>query len=88
MPLNTNVLYNQGRQAETGLRETVSDDMKGLLDTHFVVIYGTDGNDTYLIADPWEKPRRHRIERERLLAAIGAGQIQCENAIFQAKKLA
>jgi hypothetical protein len=83
--LNTNVLYNRGRQSETGLRKSISDDLKGGLDTHFVVIYGTDGNSSYSIADPWEPPGRHHVDKERLLAAIGAGQIQCENAIFQAR---
>jgi hypothetical protein len=84
--LNMNVLYNHGRQAVTGLRQSKDDDLHGSVDTHFVVIYGTDGNGTYLIADPWEAPGRHSVDRERLLAAIGAGQIQCENAVFQARR--
>jgi hypothetical protein len=82
--LNTNVLYNRGRQREAGLREITGDDLHGGVDTHFVVIYGTDDNGAYFVADPWEAPGRHVIEKERLFAAIGAGQIQCENAIFQA----
>jgi hypothetical protein len=86
--LNTNVLYNRGRQSETGLRKSITDDIEGGVNTHFVVIYGTDGKGSYSIADPWEPPGRHCIDKERLLAAIGAGQIQCENAIFQARRIA
>jgi hypothetical protein len=83
--ISRNVMYNCGRYRATGLRETRDDDLRGTLNTHFVVIYGTNGSGTYFVADPWEAPGRHQVEKERLLAAIGAGQIQCENAIFQAR---
>lgn len=54
--------------------------------THFVVIYGNDKKGNFLIADPWEKPGRHVVEPERLISAVMAAQMTCENAVFWIRK--
>ncbi len=50
--------------------------------THFVVVYGNDAKGNFLVADSWEKPGRHVVEPERLIAAVMAGQMTCENGVF------
>jgi hypothetical protein len=54
--------------------------------THFVVVYGNDAKGNFLVADPWEKPGRHVVEPERLVAAVMAAQVTCENAVFWIRK--
>lgn len=54
--------------------------------THFVVVYGNDAKGNFLVADPWENPGRHVVEPERLVAAVMAGQMTCENAVFWIQK--
>lgn len=84
--VSPNVLGNYGRSIDAGLRESTRDDLDGGLDTHFVVLYGVRPDGSYLIADPWTEPGRREVHPELLLCAMTAGQIQCENTIFQARK--
>jgi hypothetical protein len=46
-------------------------------------MYGNDENGNFLIADPWEKPGRHVIEADVMVAAIGTAQLECDNQVFQ-----
>ncbi|HSX02145.1 MAG TPA: C39 family peptidase [Candidatus Saccharimonadia bacterium] len=77
------VLYNTGRSKNIGLRESKDDDLSGKVENHSVVIYGRDKHGNYLVADPWKEPGRHVIESERLLCAMTAAQIECDNLLFQ-----
>lgn len=79
-------LHGIGHTKNTGLREFVIDDIDGHMGTHSVVIYGKNAAGQYLVADPWVKPGRFAIEPERLLAAMGAAQIECDNMFFQLTK--
>ena len=81
-----NVLYDSGRSKDIGLRESEADDISGGLDTHSLVIYGKDDNGNYLIADPYEEPGLHTIEPQRMLAAMTAAQMECDNLFFQLSK--
>lgn len=77
------VLYGRGRRRAIDLRQTEPDDLDGITPTHSIVIYGKDAEGNYQIADPWEKPGRHTVEPECLLAAMTASQIECDNLLFQ-----
>lgn len=81
-----NVLHTQGRTKSVGLRETKLDDANGHLANHSVVVRGKDDDGNYLIADPWQKPGFHTVEPQRLLAAMDASQMECDNLLFQLKK--
>lgn len=81
-----NVLYGCGRSKDTGLRESEPDDIEGKITNHFVVIVGKSETDNYLIADPWRQPGVHEIESERLIIAMTAAQIECDNILFQLKE--
>lgn len=83
-----NVLHTRGRTKGVGLRETELDDVNGHLANHSIVVRGKDDAGNYLIADPWEKPGFHTVEPERLLAAMDASQMECDNLLFQLTKAA
>jgi hypothetical protein len=78
-----NTLYGKGKSSADGKRETSADDINGRAWNHSVVIYGHDEQGNFLIADPWEKPGRHVVEPERMVAAIATAQIECDNVVFQ-----
>ncbi|MGB2787407.1 MAG: hypothetical protein WBB94_03425 [Candidatus Saccharimonadaceae bacterium] len=80
-----NVLYGVGRSQSVELRKSESDDLSGKLANHSILIYGKDDSDNYLVADPWEEPGAHVVEPERLLAAMTAAQMECDNLLFQLK---
>lgn len=80
--VNFNVLYNSGRSLNTGLRKTKPDDLKGGLINHSLVIYGNTEDGDFLIADPWVEPGKHAVDPERMLGAIAAAQIECDNLVF------
>lgn len=80
-----NVLYDSGRSKDVGLRKSEPDDLNGKLTNHSIVIYGKDNQGNYLIADPWKEPGLQTIEPERLLAAMTAAQMECDNLFFQLK---
>lgn len=79
-----NVLYNYGRREYIGLRESIADDINGKLTNHSIVIYGKNQG-KYLISDPWEVPGKHAIEPERMICAMTAAQMECDNLLFQLK---
>lgn len=81
--VSPNVLHNYGRSRRTE-SDVIRDDIAGSLNTHFVVIYGVSSDGDFLVADPINEPGRFVVDSERMLCAMTAGQIQCENAIFQA----
>ena len=81
-----NVLHTRGRAKSIGLRQTELDDQGGYLANHSVVVRGKDDAGNYLIADPWQQPGFHAVEPERLLAAMDASQVECDNLLFQLKK--
>lgn len=78
-----NTLHNQGRLKYPAIRKSVPDDMNGKIGTHSIVMYGVTQNGEFQIADPWEKPGTHIVEPERMLCAISAAQIECDNLLFQ-----
>ncbi|MFZ1471135.1 MAG: C39 family peptidase [Paracoccaceae bacterium] len=80
-----NVLYTSGRSKDIDLRKAETDDLNGKLTNHSIVIYGKDSDGSYLIADPYKEPGLHAIEPERLLAAMTAAQMECDNLLFQLK---
>lgn len=80
--VNFNVLHSVGRTTDIALRKSRADDINGKLANHFVVLYGRE-HGSYLIDDPWEKPGKHIIEPERLVASISAAQMECDSLIFQ-----
>jgi hypothetical protein len=81
-----NVLYNCGRSRDGGLRKSEPDDLNGKMTNHSIVIYGTNDNGDYLIADPYKEPGLHAIEPERMLAAMAGAQMECDNLLFQLKR--
>lgn len=81
-----NVLHTRGRTRGVGLRETELDEVHGHLANHSIVVRGKDDGGYYLIADPWQKPGFHTVEPERLLAAMNASQMECDNLLFQLRK--
>lgn len=78
-----NVLYGTGRTKGDGLRQNKQDDITGNVTTHSVVVYGKDEAGNYFVADPWQVPGRHVIGPDRLLMAMAAAQIECDNLFFQ-----
>lgn len=84
--LSFSTLYGTGRVSSKGEIESVPDDINGKAWNHSVVIYGNDEEGHFLIADPWQKPGRHVIEPERMLAAISTAQLECDNLLFQLSK--
>lgn len=78
------VLYNTGRSKHVGLRKSVSDDLRGKISNHSIVLYGIDDNGDYLFSDPWEGDQK--VTPEQLVCAIQAAQIECDNLLFQIKK--
>jgi hypothetical protein len=73
-----NTLYGSGRTKDNNL-----DDIQGRTWNHSIVIYGSDENGAFLIADPIIEPGLHVVEPERMIAAITAAQIECDNLLFQ-----
>ncbi|MBL8159148.1 C39 family peptidase [Candidatus Saccharibacteria bacterium] len=49
--------------------------------THTVLVYGYDPQGNFLVADPYEG--RIVVDPERLVCAISAAQIECDNVLFQ-----
>lgn len=82
--VSPNVLFGYGRSRSVGVGDVVADDLYGSLNTHFVVVYGRNADGEFLLTDPANEPGRHVVDSEKLLCAMTAGQIQCENTIFQA----
>ncbi len=82
-----NVLYTSGRSKDIGLRKAETNDLNGKLTNHSIVIYGKDDDGNYLIADPYKEPGLHTVEPERMLAAMTAAQMECDNLLFQLKKV-
>lgn len=81
-----NVLYATGRTKSFGLRQTAPNDTEGGLTTHSVVVYGKNDVGLYQVADPWQEPGFHEIDPRRLVAAMDAAQIECDNVLFQLAK--
>lgn len=81
--LSFDTLYGIGRTINIGEKETKPDDVNGKAWNHSVVIYGNDEQGNFLVADPWEKPGRHVIEPDVMVAAIGTAQLECDNLVFQ-----
>lgn len=81
-----NTLYGTGHGKDIGLRKSEIDDVYGKTTNHSIVIYGVTENGDFEIADPWQEPGMHTIEPERMIAAIIAAQIECDNLLFQLKK--
>lgn len=82
-----NVLHQTGRVRSPGLRENVADDIAGGLANHAVVVYGKGDHGQYLVADPWQQPGRLTFEPERLLSAMCAAQMECDNVLFQIRPI-
>lgn len=84
--LSFDTLYGKGRASNIGEKETKPDDINGKAWNHSVVIYGNDDKGNFLVADPFEKPGRHVIEPDVMVAAIGTAQLECDNLVFQLTK--
>jgi hypothetical protein len=78
-----NTMYGIGRTKETGLRQISEDDVGGKIFNHSIVIHGITDEGDFIIADPWQQPGRHVVNPERLICAITAAQIECDNLLFQ-----
>lgn len=81
-----NTMYGTGHSKDIGLRQSEIDDVNGKNTNHSIVIYGVTERGDFEIADPWQEPGKHIIEPERILAAITAAQIECDNLLFQIAK--
>lgn len=81
-----NTMYGSGHSKDVGLRQSEIDDVNGKNTNHSIVIYGVTESGDFEIADPWQEPGTHIIEAERMLAAITAAQIECDNLFFQLDK--
>lgn len=81
--LSFSTLYGKGRISNLGEKQTRPDDVNGKAWNHSVVIYGNDEEGNFLIADPIEKPGRHTIKPDVMVAAIGTAQLECDNQVFQ-----
>lgn len=79
----SSVLYNTGRTTSIGLRQSKPDDINGTVSNHFLVVYGNTEDGKLLIDDPYFKPGLHTIEPERLMVAMTAAQIECDNMWIQ-----
>lgn len=81
-PLFTNICINTlyGRSKTRGEK---LDDIHGRTWNHSIVIYGHDDHGNFFVADPIVKPGLHDVEPERMIAAITAAQIECDNLLFQ-----
>ncbi len=84
--LSFSTLYGKGRISNSGEKETKPDDVNGKAWNHSVIIYGNDEQGNFLVADPFEKPGRHVIEPDVMIAAIGTAQLECDNLVFQLTK--
>lgn len=73
-------LRGQGRKINTGLRKQKLDDVHGRVSNHSLVIYGHDNKGNFLLADPWDG--RIVVEPEKMVLAIEAAQIECDNQCF------
>lgn len=80
--VNFNVMYGYGRRKNVGLRESIEDFKEGKLTNHSIVISGYKAGE-FQVYDPWEKPGIHKINSERIIAAITAAQIEADNLLFQ-----
>lgn len=77
------VLYKgEGKKRQINQFEYVPDDVNGRAMNHSIVVYGYNAEGSLLVADSWQKPGLHVVEPERLVAAISAAQIECDNMIF------
>lgn len=65
------------------LLKDVSDDLNGKISTHSIVVYGHDEEGNFLISDPWDGMMS--MQPEKLILAIAAAQIECDNQIFVIK---
>ncbi|MEK9196235.1 MAG: hypothetical protein AAB914_02590 [Patescibacteria group bacterium] len=81
--VSTSVFNGVGRRSTSGLRQTKEDDLYGSTGNHSVVVYGKNKHGNYLLADPFNKPGLRSIEPERLISAMTASQIECDNLFFQ-----
>ena len=76
-------LRGKGRDiayVKKGGRSRELDDINGNIGTHSVVIYGIQDNGDYLVADPWDG--KVVVNGEKMVLAIQAAQIECDNQIF------
>jgi hypothetical protein len=81
--ISSTALRGKGRSRSfivNGQRSSKLDDVNGRVSTHSTVIYGCDGKDNYLVADPWAG--LIKVNAEHLVLAIEAAQIECDNQIF------
>lgn len=85
--LSFDTLYGKGKTSNIGKKEAKLDDVNGKAWNHSVVIYGHDDEGNFLVADPWERPGRHIIEPDVMVAAIGTAQLECDNQVFQLTEL-
>jgi hypothetical protein len=76
-------LYGTGRVSNGELRKSTPDDIDGNLYNHTLVISGVDESGAFFVMDPWRSAELIRIEPERLLCAITAAQMECDNLLFQ-----
>lgn len=76
--VSINTLYAKGRT-----KDDKPDDVNGRTWNHCIVIYGNDEQGNFLIADPIVEPGLHVVKPERMIAAITAAQIECDNLLFQ-----
>jgi hypothetical protein len=74
-------LYGIGRTRSTGLRQSVTDDMRGTTCTHGAVIYGRNERGEYLVADPYIPSGFHVAPRDAMVAAIAAAAYACESHV-------
>lgn len=77
--IGINTLYGRGRTLDGDLGY---DDIHGRTWNHSIVIYGNDEAGNFFIADPIVKPGLHVVEPERMIAAVTAAQVECDNLLF------
>lgn len=78
------VAVGNGRRKSVGIRKSVSDDIKGNISNHSIVVYGNDKDGNFLVADPWDG--MIVMDPEKLVISIAAAQIECDNQIFVIEK--
>lgn len=78
-------MYGAARSRIDNDSASPDDDINGRALNHSIVVYGTDEDGNYKIADPSQamKPGLQTIESEVMLAAISTAQIECDNLLFQ-----